>query len=222
MYVGAYRAFAPSPRKEIRMKIAALLLAAVPSALAFTAPLRASPMRAASRSTMKMATGSVFENAVNDFKESFPAFYAKGWGPTTKAERWNGRHAMFGWFAMVFTGYAQAHNLIPDFDTPLDLKEWGTLATLYGTQTITNGRAIILIAHVHALMMSVCAAIAPLSYQDKLFLEDGRPMSRPPASCRPWTLASPSRRSSGTAASPCSASSRSWSPPSGPRPRCST
>ena len=155
------------------MKIAALLLAAVPSALAFTAPLRASPMRAASRSTMKMATGSVFENAVNDFKESFPAFYAKGWGPTTKAERWNGRHAMFGWFAMVFTGYAQAHNLIPDFDTPLDLKEWGTLATLYGTQTITNGRAIILIAHVHALMMSVCAAIAPLSYQDKLFLEDG-------------------------------------------------
>jgi len=116
---------------------------------------------------------SVFDDATTDFGKQFPEFYQLGWGPTTKAERWNGRHAMFGWVAIVATGYAQAHGLIPDFDKPLDLKEWGTLAIIAGKTTITNGRAVILIGHIHALMMSVCATIAPLSFQDKLFLEEG-------------------------------------------------
>eukprot|EP00968_Pinguiococcus_pyrenoidosus_P026860 scaffold7340_cov266-Pinguiococcus_pyrenoidosus.AAC.26 len=82
---------------------------------------------------------SVFDNAVTEFKSNFPNFYARGWGPTTKAERWNGRHAMFGWVALIATGYAQAHNLIPDFDKPVDLAQWGTLAILAGKQTISTG-----------------------------------------------------------------------------------
>ena len=50
------------------------------------------------------------------------AAYNRGWGPTTKAERWNGRHAMFGWIALLATGYAKGHGLIPNGDVPLDLK----------------------------------------------------------------------------------------------------
>lgn len=48
---------------------------------------------------------------------------------------------------------------------------WGTLAYTTGTETITNERAIIMIGHVHALAVSVCATVAPLSFQDKLFLD---------------------------------------------------
>jgi len=47
---------------------------------------------------------SVFDDAVSEFKKDYPAAYNKGWGPTTKAERWNGRHAMFGWVALLMTG----------------------------------------------------------------------------------------------------------------------
>lgn len=48
---------------------------------------------------------------------------------------------------------------------------WGTLAYTTGTETITNERAIIMMGHVHALAVSVCATVAPLSFQDKLFLD---------------------------------------------------
>ena len=115
---------------------------------------------------------SVFDDAVKDWAETYPSAYAKGWGPTTKAERWNGRHAMFGWVALITTGYAKAHGLIPNPDTLLDVKEWGTLAYLYGG-SISNERAVIIVAHLHLLLFSVCAAVAPLSFQDKLYLEDG-------------------------------------------------
>ena len=81
---------------------------------------------------------------VNAWKKEYPSIYASGWGPTTKAERWNGRHAMFGWIALLFTGYAKTHGLIPNPDTLLDTKEWGTLAYLYGG-SITNERAIIIV-----------------------------------------------------------------------------
>lgn len=120
-----------------------------------------------------MAAGSfgVFESAQNEFAKEFPEYSKYGWGPTAKAERWNGRHAMFGWAAIIATGYAQAHNLIPNADQMLDAKTWGTLAYTTGTDTITNERAIILIGHVHALAVSVCATVAPLSFQDKLFLD---------------------------------------------------
>lgn len=57
---------------------------------------------------------SVFDKAVDDWASQYPAAYSVGWGPTTKAERWNGRHAMFGWVALITTAYAKGHGLIPD------------------------------------------------------------------------------------------------------------
>jgi hypothetical protein len=79
---------------------------------------------------------------------------------------------MFGWIALLATGYAKGHGLIPNGDVPLDLKEWGTLAYLYGG-SISNERAIIMVGHLHLLLLSVCAAVSPLSFQDKLYLEPG-------------------------------------------------
>ena len=87
---------------------------------------------------------SVFDKAVKDWAAEYPAIYNVGWGPTTKAERWNGRHAMFGWVALLVTGYCKGHGLIPNPETALDLKEWGTLAYLYGG-SISNERAIIIV-----------------------------------------------------------------------------
>ena len=52
------------------------------------------------------------------------------------------------------------------------MKEWGTLAYIYGG-SVTNERAIIIVGHLHLLLFSVCAAVAPLSFQDKLYLEEG-------------------------------------------------
>ena len=46
---------------------------------------------------LKMIPKDLFTNAVKEWKETYPYAYNAGWGPTTKAERWNGRHAMFGW-----------------------------------------------------------------------------------------------------------------------------
>jgi uncharacterized membrane protein len=79
---------------------------------------------------------------------------------------------MFGWVALIATGYAKSHNLIPEPEKLLDMKEWGTLAYIYGG-SITNERAVILVGHLHLLFVSICAAVAPLSFQDKIYLEDG-------------------------------------------------
>lgn len=54
--------------------------------------------------------------AIEDFAESSPEFASRGLGVTTNAERWNGRHAMFGIFAIVMTAYFKGHGLIPDAD----------------------------------------------------------------------------------------------------------
>lgn len=137
------------------------------------------PGTALSSSTSRVSAGpkmaaeafGVFESAQSEFAKEFPEYSKYGWGPTAKAERWNGRHAMFGWAAIIATGYCQAHNLIPNPDMMLDTKVWGTLAYTQGAESITNERAIILVGHVHALAVSVCATIAPLSFQDKLFLD---------------------------------------------------
>ena len=94
-----------------------------------------------------------------------------GWGPTVHAEKWNGRHAMFGWVFICATAYAKGHGLIPDMDVPLDLKEWGTLATITGKGTITNGRAVILMANVHFFAVSLMATICPLPFGDSLLLD---------------------------------------------------
>jgi hypothetical protein len=79
---------------------------------------------------------------------------------------------MFGWIALLATGYAKSHGLIPNADTLLNTQDWGTLAYIYGG-SITNERAVIIVAHLHLLLFSVCAAVAPLSFQDKLYLEKG-------------------------------------------------
>jgi len=143
----------------------ALLVLLIASATALV-PLARISVRS---SSLKM---SIFDDAVNEFKATYPAAYDKGWGPTTKAERWNGRHAMFGWVALIATGYAKGHNLIPNADALLDMKDWGSLAYIYGG-SITNERAVILVGHLHLLFVSICATVAPLSFQEKIYLEDG-------------------------------------------------
>ena len=105
------------------------------------APLRTTTLRS---STSTKAAWFPTDEAVAAWKKEYPSIYASGWGPTTKAERWNGRHAMFGWIALLATGYAKAHGLIPNPDTLLDTKVWGPLAYLYGG-SITNERAIIIV-----------------------------------------------------------------------------
>lgn len=147
-----------------------ILIAALIASVAAFAPTRMA--RTNTVTSVKMFAPSLFENAVKEFAKSYPAAYAKGWGPTPKAEVWNGRHAMFGWIALLFTGYAKSHGMIPNGDVALDLKEWGTLAYVYGG-SISNERAIAIVGHLHLLFFSVCAAVAPLAKQDKLYYEPG-------------------------------------------------
>lgn len=110
---------------------------------------------------------------MDEYKEEYAVFAERGWGATVKAERWNGRHAMFGFLVLVATGYCKGHGLIPDVSVPLDVKEWGVLGMLGDTEPIPMQRAIILVAHIHVLFVSVAAALAPFSFQDKLLLEPG-------------------------------------------------
>ena len=128
--------------------------------------------------SVNMVSTELFDKTTKEWAERYPALWKYGWGPTAKAERWNGRHAMFGWVALVTTAYCKGHGLIPDGDVALDIKEWGTLAYVYGG-SISNERAIIIVAHLHLLLFSVCAAIAPLSFQDKLYLEEGEELEAP-------------------------------------------
>jgi len=114
---------------------------------------------------------SYFNNAMADWEAEYPQFAKWGWGPSVQAEKWNGRHAMFGWVMICATAYAKGHGLIPDAETTLNLKEWGTLATISGKNTITNERAIILIANVHAFCVGIAATIAPLGFSDPLLLD---------------------------------------------------
>ncbi|KAJ1431252.1 hypothetical protein B484DRAFT_448478 [Ochromonadaceae sp. CCMP2298] len=150
--------------------IIALVVSCMLLQAAAFSPMRSSTaVRTAKSSAVSM---SVFDVAVKKWSEEYPAPFSVGWGPTTKAERWNGRHAMFGWVALIATGYAKSHGLIPNPESVLDMKDWGTLAYTYGG-SITNERAVILVGHLHLLLFSVCAAIAPLSFQDKLYLQAG-------------------------------------------------
>jgi len=72
--------------------------------------------------------GGSFEKGMADFKADFPWLAKYGFGPTVKAERWNGRHAMFGWFAILMTAVAQKTGFFPDPNTPLLYKDWGALS----------------------------------------------------------------------------------------------
>eukprot|EP00581_Thalassiosira_minuscula_P014864 CAMPEP_0183724226 /NCGR_PEP_ID=MMETSP0737-20130205/17734_1 /TAXON_ID=385413 /ORGANISM="Thalassiosira miniscula, Strain CCMP1093" /LENGTH=229 /DNA_ID=CAMNT_0025954767 /DNA_START=27 /DNA_END=716 /DNA_ORIENTATION=+ len=157
--------------------LAALFLAAnSASAFAPSTPV----VSKVSRPSTSVAS-SVFDDAVKDWAEEYPQFAEWGWGPSVQAEIWNGRHAMFGWVVMCATAYAKGHGLIPNADAPLNLKEWGTLATIGdlangGKDTLTNERAIILIANVHAFFVGIAATIAPLPMSDTLLLDPNHPM----------------------------------------------
>lgn len=90
-----------------------------------------------------------------------------------------GRHAMVGWLLLVGTAYCKGHGLIPDASAPLDLSQWGTLGTLGDANMVTNERAIILVAHIHLLFVSIAATLAPFSFQDKLLLAPGEKDAEP-------------------------------------------
>ena len=102
-----------------------------------------------------------------------------GFGPSVKAERWNGRHAMFGWFMIVGTAYAKGHGFFPDPAVALQYKDWGALTQMGFGQAISNERAIIMMAHVHALGVSMAAAFGPQVLGDTLTLLDGEADEEP-------------------------------------------
>jgi hypothetical protein len=158
----------------------ALASAFVPSTGVNRLSVQNNALRPTFRSDLKMAAPSkfppppeVFEAASDAANSLTPQLTKYGFGSTPKAERWNGRHAMFGWFAIILTGYAKSHNLIPNGDEVLTLDQWGGLAQIGGGATITNERAIIMIAHIHVLFVSFIAAAAPFSFSDSLIARPG-------------------------------------------------
>jgi len=153
------------------VQTACILLALAASASAF-APRPV--VRPVARKALEATPEAVFGDAMTEFKSEYPGFAAKGWGPSTKAERWNGRHAMFGWAFIIGTLHAQANGYIPDPTAGIDASVWGPLSRLgAGAGTISNERAIVMVANVHAFAVGICAAFAPLGYMDTLLIEDG-------------------------------------------------
>ena len=147
------------------------MLSLAVSALAFQAPLMPAPRVAAARSSAVVAT--VFDDGMASFKADYPFLAKYGFGPTVKAERWNGRHAMFGWLMIIGTGWAKANGFFPDPNVALKYDQWGALAQLGFGEYISNERAIIMIAHIHALGVSFAAAFGPQVLGDTLTLLDG-------------------------------------------------
>jgi len=143
------------------------MLSVVVSAMAFQGAV----LRPAVRSTA--VTMSTFEDGMSQFKADYPWLAKYGFGPTVKAERWNGRHAMFGWMMMVGCAYGKAHGWFPNADTALTYNNWGGLAQIGFGQYISNERAVIMMAHVHALSVSAAAAFGPQVLGDTLTLLDG-------------------------------------------------
>jgi len=153
------------------------MISLVTTVLAFQAPL--APRPAFSRTAGVQAT--VFDDGMTQFKADYPGLAKYGFGPTVKAERWNGRHAMFGWLVIIATSECQKWGLFPDgaATTALTYKDWGGLAQLGFGQYISNERAIIMIAHMHALGVSYAAAFGPQVLGDTLTLLDGEEDEEP-------------------------------------------
>jgi hypothetical protein len=147
------------------------MLSVAVAAMAFQAPLMPVQRPVVQRSSL--VTASVFEEGMSNFKADYPWLAKYGFGPSVKAERWNGRHAMFGWLAICATAYAKSEGWFPNPDVALAYKDWGALAQLGFGQYISNERAIIMIAHVHALGVSAAAAFGPQVLGDTLTLLDG-------------------------------------------------
>merc|ERR1712228_851283 len=170
----------------------------------FKAPLQSVGRPAyCTRSTAVRA--SVFDEGTAKFAAEFPWLAKYGFGPSVKAERWNGRHAMFGWFFILMTGYAKTHGLFPDAGVALKYNDWGGLAQLRFGEYISNERAIIMIAHIHALAVSAAAAFGPQVLGDSLTLQPGETDEEPyglfPPLAGRAALLLPQR--CGMAASPC-------------------
>jgi len=157
------------------MSVAAFVLL-LSSAAAFQAPAR--PISPTLRRSSSVQA-SVFEEGMSQFSADFPWLAKNGFGPSVKAERWNGRHAMFGWFMILCTGYAKSHGLFPSPDVQLKYADWGALAQIGFGQYISNERAIIMIAHIHALAVSAAAAWGPQILGDSLTLLDGEEDEEP-------------------------------------------
>merc|ERR1719443_2683728 len=143
----------------------------------FVAPSLHFAQPAVARAAAPVAT--VFDDGMTQFKADYPWLAKYGFGPTVKAERWNGRHAMFGWLAIIATGYAKAHGFFPDPSVALKYDQWGALAQIGFGNYISNERAIIMIAHIHALGVSMAAAFGPQVLGDTLTLLDGEADEEP-------------------------------------------
>lgn len=135
------------------------------------------PSSVVARSSTISAT--VFDSGMSQFKADYPWLAKYGFGPTVKAERWNGRHAMFGWLVIAGTAFAKSNGLLPDPSVPLAYKDWGALTQLGFNEYISNERAIIMIAHVHFLGISAAAAFGPQVLGDTLTLLDGEADEEP-------------------------------------------
>jgi hypothetical protein len=138
------------------------------------------------RRSLNIAPPELYESATKEWASQFPNLAKYGWGPSVHAEKWNGRHAMFGWVFICASAYAKGHGLIPNADMLLDFKEWGTLATISGMSTITNERAIILMANAHFFAISLMATICPLPFGDSLLLDPSDPTFEKSASVQPF------------------------------------
>lgn len=122
---------------------------------------------------MNFVNPEVYEKAQAEWAEEFGPLAQWGWGPSVHAEKWNGRHAMFGWVMICASAYAQGHGLLPEGS--LDLKEWGTLATISGKETISASRALILAANMHFFGVSLMATVCPLPFGDPLLMDPNHP-----------------------------------------------
>jgi len=155
------------------------MLAVAFASFAFQAPMIQPSILSFAATRTTIITASVFEDGMSQFKADYPWLAKYGFGPSVKAERWNGRHAMFGWLAIAATAYAKSNGYFPDPTTALTYKDWGGLAQLGFNEYISNERAIIMIAHVHALTISACAAFGPQVLGDTLTLLDGEEDEEP-------------------------------------------
>merc|ERR1719460_761731 len=81
---------------------------------------------------------------------------------------------------MIFaTAACKKYGVFPDPAVALSYKSWGALTQLGFGQYISNERAIIMIAHIHALVISMAAAFGPRVLGDSLTLLDGEEDEEP-------------------------------------------
>ena len=93
-------------------------------------PLTSHPSTPPERSALSPVAPAPSNLFSINFQADFPWLAKYGFGPSVKAERWNGRHAMFGWFMILSTAVMQKYGLFPNPDVPLQYKDWGAARTV--------------------------------------------------------------------------------------------